>query len=66
MANNKWDKVVEIIAKIVFFGLMIFIGTLSMIHINGPEGEAWLNKHPVFKFFYCTSHFLGGMAGCAR
>lgn len=66
MTNDKWDKTIEIIAKIIFFGLMIFIGTLSMIHIDGPGGEAWLNQHKIFKFFYCISHFLGGMAGCTR
>ena len=66
MSEDKWGKAGEIIAKIIFFGLMIFFVTLSMIHIEGPEGEARLNQHKVFKFFYCTSHILGCMAGCAR
>lgn len=63
-ANNS-DKVIGVVAKIIIFALLIFFGTLSMIQIDGPGGEAWLNQHPVFKFFYCFSHFLGGMAGCA-
>lgn len=64
--KNLFEKLAGFVLTALGYGFVIFMVVLSFIHIQGPDGEAWLNQHPIFKFFYCISHFFSRMAEFAR
>ena len=60
------EKFLIAIAKVFAFILIAAIVILSVVHIEGPEVDAWFAKHPVIHVIYNILRFFGRLADFAR
>ena len=56
--ENKFDKAVALIGKIVFSLVITTIVIVGFIHVTGPGADRWFAEHPVIHFVYRMCHII--------